>query len=53
VEVDGWYRRAPVPYLEIRTIRSAEGKRRRCYTYHVKIAVALVLAVAGVLILLI
>jgi heat shock protein HtpX len=51
VEVEGWYRRAPVPYLEIKTLK-ADGKSRRCYTYHVKIAVALVLAAAGILILL-
>jgi len=33
VEVTGWYRRAPVPYLELATIRGHEDKvLRRCYT---------------------
>ena len=31
VEVSGWYRRAPVPYLEIRRIVS-EGKTNTCYS---------------------
>lgn len=33
VEVTGWYRRAPVPYLELATIRGCEDEPlRRCYT---------------------
>jgi len=43
VEVTGWFRRAPVPYLEIKSITMG-GRTRRCYAYHFK----LILAVAGV-----
>lgn len=33
VEVRGWYRRAPVPYLEIASIRELDsGRTRTCYT---------------------
>jgi heat shock protein HtpX len=53
VEVSGWYRRAPVPYLEIATIREMEqGVRRSCYTSSVKWLGAIVSLTAGVLLLL-
>lgn len=49
VEVRGWYRRAPVPYLEIATIRDLElGTERHCYTSSAKWIGALVCLVAGV-----
>ena len=32
VEVTGWYRRAPIPYIEIKTL-SLDGKVKKCYTY--------------------
>jgi hypothetical protein len=51
VTVTGWYRRAPVPYIEIRTITGAEGKTHRCYTYPVKLFVAIALIVAGCVLL--
>jgi hypothetical protein len=49
VEVRGWYRRAPVPYLEIATIRDVElGTDRNCYTSTTKWVGALVCLVGGV-----
>jgi len=39
VEVEGWYRRSPVPYIELKTLKTKE-KTRNCYLYHVKLAIA-------------
>ena len=47
VEVTGWFRRAPVPYLEIKTM-TTPGKVRRCYAYHAKLIGAVVLMIVGV-----
>jgi len=46
VTVTGWYRRAPVPYLEIMTLKTAEDTVN-CYTYIAKIIFGIVLAIAG------
>lgn len=52
VEVTGWYRRAPVPYLEIASIRNCEdGVLRRCYTSWVRRLCAALVFGAGVIIL--
>ncbi|HEY8504812.1 MAG TPA: RNA 3'-terminal phosphate cyclase [Gemmataceae bacterium] len=37
VEVTGWFRRAPVPYLEILELTDQSGRTRRAYTYHASI----------------
>ena len=50
VEVAGWYRRSPVPYLEIKTIKH-EGETRRCYALHGKIVTCLAMMIAGGVIL--
>jgi Zn-dependent protease with chaperone function/Zn-finger nucleic acid-binding protein len=42
----GWYRRAPVPFVELRTL-NADGVTRGCYVMHVKWFVATLLAVLG------
>jgi heat shock protein HtpX len=44
--VVGWYRRAPVPYVELKSI-TVDGKTRTCYVYHMKIGFGLVLLVIG------
>ncbi len=31
VIVEGWYRRAPMPYIEIRRMKTADGKVVKCY----------------------
>jgi heat shock protein HtpX len=48
VEAEGWYRRAPVPYVELKRIASG-GDTRRCYVFHVKLVFALILLVAPLL----
>jgi len=36
IVVRGWYRRAPTPYLEIQSLETAEGERKRSYTVYAK-----------------
>jgi Zn-dependent protease with chaperone function len=50
VRVSGWFRRAPVPYLEVNHIETADDSLppRSCYSLHARIAVGVVLLVAGV-----
>ncbi len=48
VVVTGWYRRAPVPFLEIKTLES-NGEKITCYVYNVKVAVAWIMIVVGCL----
>lgn len=43
----GWYRRAPVPYIELRTIEAA-GKQRRCWVYALKLVVSVLLCAGGI-----
>ena len=40
VIVTGWYRRSPTPYIEIKSIKSAETKSQ-AYTYHYKIGLCI------------
>jgi heat shock protein HtpX len=46
VVATGWYRRAPVPFLELRTL-VAGGKKRRCYVHPMKLILAFGLIAAG------
>jgi heat shock protein HtpX len=39
VEIIGWYRRAPIPYIEIKKIKTAYDERL-CYVYHAKVVFA-------------
>ena len=32
IKVKGWYRRSPVPYIEIKEME-IDGKIKKCYTY--------------------
>jgi Zn-dependent protease with chaperone function len=50
VRVTGWFRRAPVPYLEMYHLETVDGSlpARRCYTYHARLALGAILAVAGI-----
>lgn len=50
VVVTGWYRRAPVPYLELKSISAADGTQRRCYVYHLKLATAAFLILVGLVV---
>ncbi len=47
-EVTGWYRRAPVPYFELKSIRVAGEKEKKCYTYLGKYFLAGFLIVLGI-----
>ncbi|MGA1839522.1 MAG: M48 family metalloprotease [bacterium] len=51
VTVTGWYRRAPIPYIELKAL-DASGSSRTCYVYHLKLATAIVLSVIGIFIIL-
>jgi Zn-dependent protease with chaperone function len=50
VRVRGWYRRAPVPYLQLDHLEVLDGSlpSRRCYTYHAQWIFGVVMAVVGV-----
>jgi Zn-dependent protease with chaperone function len=50
VRVSGWFRRAPVPYLELYRVEAMDGseKPRKCYSLHARLIVAGLLFVAGV-----
>jgi hypothetical protein len=47
VEAVGWFRRSPLPYLELKSI-TVDGVTRNCYARHAKYLWAMFLAVAGV-----
>lgn len=42
VEVKGWYRRAPIPYIEIKEMY-VEGKNVKCYSYITQIVFSIIL----------
>lgn len=50
VRVTGWFRRSPVPYLEIKQIETVDGSlpARKCYSYHAQLAFAVIGAIVGV-----
>ncbi len=51
VKITGWYRRSPVPYIEIKTIETERG-RSSCFVFNVKIIWGIILVVAGLALLL-
>ncbi len=51
VSVKGWYRRAPVPYLELRTL-TAGGEQSTCYSLEAQYAFTALVLAASVLFLL-
>jgi Zn-dependent protease with chaperone function/Zn-finger nucleic acid-binding protein len=50
VKITGWYRRTPVPYIEVKKIETSEEKRSG-YVFHIKIAVGIILTILGGLLL--
>lgn len=46
VEVIGWYRRAPVPYIEIRKLKIAD-QESTCFTYNTKLIFSVALIILG------
>jgi hypothetical protein len=51
VVATGWYRRAPMPYVELKSLEGG-GKTRRCYAMHAKIVFSALVAAAGVVLML-
>ncbi len=47
VEIKGWYRRSPMPYIELKTLRT-ERKSRECYVYTIKTLTAYLMLLGGV-----
>lgn len=50
VKIKGWYRRAPVPYIEIYTM-IVNGKVKKCYTYAFTLGLLIILLCIGVIVL--
>ncbi|MBW1744766.1 MAG: hypothetical protein JRJ47_15280 [Deltaproteobacteria bacterium] len=50
-EVVGWYRRTPVPYIELKSITVSGEAEKKCYTYVAKYIWAGILAVIGLVIM--
>jgi len=50
VRVRGWFRRAPVPYLELYELEMLDDRlpKRRCYSLHARIILAVIVTLAGV-----
>jgi Zn-dependent protease with chaperone function len=50
VRISGWFRRAPVPYLEVYRVETLDGsmKPRRCYSLHARLIVAGIMLAVGV-----
>lgn len=46
-DIIGWYRRNPVPYIELKSIKAKKEKERKCYTYIAKYVLAAILAIIG------
>jgi hypothetical protein len=46
VEIKGWYRRSPVPYIELKTMKT-QNKSRECYVYTMKTLFAYLTLIGG------
>ncbi len=46
VEVEGWYRRAPTPYIELKSFRVG-GETKNCYVYYMKLFSAIAATTIG------
>jgi hypothetical protein len=51
-EIIGWYRRTPVPYIELKSIKAEGEKAKNCYTYIAKYIWAGVLTGIGLFMML-
>ncbi len=47
VKITGWYRRSPIPYVEIKSLETGAGKSN-CYAFNVKIFSAVILIILGI-----
>jgi heat shock protein HtpX len=50
VRVTGWFRRAPMPYLEVYRVETLDGSEptRTCYSYHAAVGFRILMVVVGV-----
>ena len=48
VRIRGWYRRGPIPYIQVDTIESESGSRHRNYSKHLRYLVAVLAFVLGI-----
>lgn len=46
-EITGWYRRSPMPYIEMKKMK-IDGKESVCYAYHAKLLLAIGIMLAGI-----
>ena len=47
IKIKGWYRRSPVPYVEIKSME-IDGKEKKIFTYYVGIAGHIILAIISI-----
>jgi len=48
--IRGWYRRSPVPYVELKTLETADNVTE-CYVFHVKLVWGVLFTLLGILLL--
>lgn len=48
--ITGWYRRSPMPYIELKTL-DAGGVTRNCYVYHMKVFASIAAVVLGIVLM--
>ena len=48
VKIKGWYRRGPIPYIQVDTIESESGSRHRNYSKHTRYLWAVLAFVLGI-----
>jgi hypothetical protein len=51
VTVKGWYRRSPIPYLELKNLTDSSGRSFRAYVYPVKLVVSVIVIAVSALVL--
>ena len=47
IKIKGWYRRSPVPYVEIKTME-IDGKEKKVFTYYIGIALHIIIAIISI-----
>ena len=46
VQIEGWYRRSPMPYVELKTLKTPQ-KTRKCHVYTIKVLSAYLFLLGG------
>ena len=50
IKIKGWYRRSPVPYVELKTME-IDGKEKKVYTYDFAIAGYIIASIIGIILI--